>query len=807
MFSKMNFKNFYFLSLLFLGILTGCGDLKDNKVVKKELESERFRVDCQLNTNAFTEILKKNIGSDIRCLEENLNLFLKVVKTDKPGFLARNSIEQFVIKNRPDIKPDMVRAIKSIFDMNYLLTGEDPNYISADSIKKLIEFALIFNQRSSQHFENTFGNKKKTPLSIFKIQRDIVVDVTRELVVAIKKIFVPQRGTEVHSLNILDLLDSFSNEETREDIEKAKKLLFLKKLVLGGDQETLTHDELDFLIMNLQSFMPIIFDGLRVKNIHWRLNDLTNDSRDVLTQEKLIEILRRDVLEMDEIINHPRLSSQDKEVLFTIDELIDSVKLFTSELDFDIDKFVNIGREAKQILMGGNLVDVRGVEIKALMGHLKSLLKTSSAFHSFYKSEVFNKVLTSPQPVRIDLTQYGHVFPGLFDELTHFDRIAKNYRYYIGTFQAPFYETGIKRNADGMVEVYLLEYAIKLMFKTFGAPSPNADNVFGYSIDQFQLQALFKKFQKDLIKLDLLSPLWPTITTDNVALMGTLFQSQSDNNQVMDVNEATEFGINLITTLTMADYMFDYFKQKGCEFDEFGRVTPECIKSYFFTSLCTKYNNHLPLFFSSIGRRDTCESIPQNAFNLEFLDKSAKAARVCSYYTDGEKEEINYSESDVSTMLMVMLHSETTVIRWDKNKDNILNADEVNSAYSIYGPALDGFLITKPAIIQKFKKQIYQYLIKFEEVPNETQFKSIWKFIKFLMSFNKESPATRKTITSVLKTIGDENAKLPTAPQIDCNYLREPTTIPRASGTFNTGETVGGPDYSGLLNNFLDYID
>jgi len=210
--------------------------------------------------------------------------------------------------------------------------------------------------------------------------------------------------------------------------------------------------------------------------------------------------------------------------------------------------------------------------------------------------------------------------------------------------------------------------------------------------------------------------------------------------------------------------------------------------------------------FSSISTPASCENIPMNQFNTQFLERAARASRSCMNYTDGEKEEIYYSISDVSTIIMVMLHSEITVIKWDKNGDNILDAAEVNQAYTIYGPALDGFLVAKPAIIQKFKKQIYQYLIKYEEVPDEKKFKSIWKFLKFLMSFDKDSPATRKTITSVLMAIGVENTKLPNAPQIDCNYLRDPNNIPRASGSFST-EIEDLPDYSGLLNGFVDYID
>jgi len=675
---------FIFLNLLIL-LFSSCSDLEDNKVVKREIESQRFRVECVMDVNAFADIWKKNISSDLKCLEENLNLFLKVVKTDRPGFLSIESLEQFVVKNRPDIKPDMIRAMRAIFDINYLITGEDPGYISSTNVKKLIEFALLLNERSSQHFDNTFGNERKTPLSIFRVQRNIVTDVSRELVVAARKVFVSERGDKVHQINLLDMLDSFATDDTRDEIEKAKKLLFVKKLFLGGESYEITHKEFDFLLMNLPSLLPVFFDVIRLKNVYWREKEDDQDFRDVLTQASLIEILEKDTIEIDEIINDPRLASQDKEVLFTIDELIDSLKIFLKDSGDDIDKYSNIGREAKKILLGGNLVDVRGIEIKKLINHAKTLLKTSSAIHLFFNSDSFKKMMTSTQPIKIDLNNYAHVFPGLTNELKIFNRIAKNYRFFLGSFKVPFYESGIRRNPDGMVEIYALEYLIKLMFQEFGAISPNSGNPFGYSIDQFQTQALFKKFQKDLINLDLLSPLWPTITTDNVSLLGTLFQLQSDTNQVMDVNEASEFGINLFSSMIISDDLFEYFKTKKCEFDEFGRVEPNCLREHFFQALCTNYRNHMPLFFASLGTTATCENIPRSEYNSQFLNKSAQAARICGNYTDGEKEEIYFSQSDVNTMIMVMLHSEITILKWDKNKDNILNPDEINDAYTLYG--------------------------------------------------------------------------------------------------------------------------
>jgi hypothetical protein len=778
-----------FLLILMITSFVGCGDLMKNKVVKKEMESQRFRIDCELNVNAFTDILEKNISSDIRCLEDNLNLFIKVVKSDRPGYLSRIALEQFVKKNRPDIKPEMVKALKAIFDINYLITGEDPEFISAESIEKLIDFAILFNQKSSLHYKNTFGNTRQTPWDIFSFQRGIIQDTTREIVVGLRKVFKEDRDGQVHKLNMLDILDQFATDENYQQIENAKKVLFVKQVLLGGNRDEITHLELQRLLLNLQPLMTVIHDAIRYKYV-------------TIGQANLLSMLKGDVEDLEDILSHRSLGNRDITVLFTIDEVIDAAKVFIE--DFEPEKMMTLITEGKKLIMGGNESEVKGREVKNLFAHANTILKSGLAFHDFYRD--FRIVMESPLPVTLNFSEYRHNYPQYQKELFNFERIVKRYRYFKGEFESAYFVSGIKRNADAIFEIYLLEYASKLLLSTFGSPSPNSDNYFSYSIDQFQVRALFKKFQKDLVALDLISSLTPMVAADNISLLGTLFQNQSDNNKVVDVNELAELGVNLLGSFGMTDHVFKYFEEKNCSFDEFGRVEPDCVKKLLFPAMCSKYRTYYPLFFSSIGTPKKCEEIPENEYNTAYLDRSIRAARTCMNYTDGDKEEIWYSKGDLTNIIVALQHSEATVLRWDANQNNILEPSEVDKAYSIYSTALDGFLDTKSAIIRKFKKQIYQYLIKYEEVPDEKNFKSTLKFIKFLMSFKKESYATRKTISSVLMAIGLENAKLPNSPQIDCNYLRNPDRIPSQIEELST-PVDNRPDYSHLLGGYLNRIE
>ena len=65
-------------------------------------------------------------------------------------------------------------------------------------------------------------------------------------------------------------------------------------------------------------------------------------------------------------------------------------------------------------------------------------------------------------------------------------------------------------------------------------------------------------------------------------------------------------------------------------------------------------------------------------------------------------------------------------------------------------------------------------MVKYEKVPDQKDFSSIWKFAKFLLSFNKGATANRKTIASLLVTIGEQG----TPSTFDCSLLRDPDHIP-----------------------------
>lgn len=786
------------ISLLSLMLVSGCSDLFQNDVVDKKIQSDKLKTNCELNVDEFSLIMEEDISPAIDCMGKTLKLFMDVSESKKPGYLSRVGLENYLKRNRKDIKPEVIKALKAIFDINFLVYGEDRDFISRQNVDALIKFAKLFNEKASSNFQPIFMDENTIDYDNYRFQRDQRIKPAALIIsTELKKIFRSDRKGETHELNIISLMDAFTNENNRDDIEDVKKLLFVKKILLGGAKDVLTHRELSMLIDNFSSYVLIALDGMRYKDI--RLN-----------QESTVELLNTDLNLLSSLIfstSIPGRASQadlEREKFFTLNEAIDAVDMFLKdEDDLDLSKYYDLLKEAKRIVMEGvNSEVVTAADLKRAFFHGKEVLKTGILFHRFWYNERALLEARPGRPVTYNFTELRSVFKADIDRVEDFIRILKRYRFMRGENLSAFYTDDYMRNANAVYEIAIYEYVLKLAMTEYGCPKNTLGGTVTCDTVQTPEQAhmgnkfvymkkehvvnLIKTFRKVMIENDLILPGRETKTAETITLLGSLFQYQSDENKVFDVNEATEFAISLFTAIDISDDMMGHFIKlnkkdpKKCVFDKDNRVSPDCYRANFYESLCFNYPDQFPKLFSSMGatvyetdparpnyKKLVCK-IPHDTANMAYLDRTEMAARNCHKFANGE--EIYYSKSDFMSMVLAMMHIETTIIRWDtRTFNNLMDPAEVMDAYNIYSPALDGFLEKMPSLVKKAKKQIYQYLVKYEKVPDQKEFSSILKFVKFLVSFNKEAPANRKTIASILVTISEQGTKS----KFDCELLRD----------------------------------
>ena len=776
----MKIKNGILSLVLSLLTLTGCGDLFKKDVVDKPLESSRLRADCELNMDDLQDILERPITGTINCLEKNLNLFMDVSELSRGQKLSRVALINYLKRNKPDIEPKTYAVIDAVFALGNLVTGEEKDFISRKNVAAMMELIRAFNLHAYRHYSHTFGSSAPANLALHEKHRERVEAAATEIKVALEKIYVPDRNGEIHFLDIMKLISSFIDEDDAETLEKIEGMLFVKKIIMGGDTATINHKELGFLFQHLPKLLSLVLDAVRYQHLTFE-------------QPDLFKFVQDDVIDLANILFHPSRGDRRYEGMFSINMALEGIDRFLED-DKKVSKYSALIIEAKKILTKRRQMElerepdfapeeewVTGKDLETIFNHVFNVTGKGMAFHRFYNSSVLKPLLDTPQSIYLDPKKYELDFPQDKAELADFCRIVNTYRYIKGKADFSNYGREYKRNANGIAEIGAFEYLIKTAFGYYGSSLSMGDE---------QLREIMKKFENELIDMDIILPRRARNTAETIALLGSLFQYQSDDNKVLDVDEATEFTVSLMAAMKAKTELYKFYESKNCTMDQFGRIEPDCFRNNFFEGLCTKYRQYFPLLFQYLSADSGlgCEQNFNSEHNITYFNASAKAARTCHYYDD-DKSEIYYSESDIMSILLEMMHVETTIARWDINHNNFMDPNEVMDAYSIYKPAIQGMLPKLPSVLDTPKiretlaKQVFLYLVKFEEVPQTKTGKDIWKLVKFLLSFNsKKAPATRKTISSILWIVS-EQGKIKAAeegePPFNCNWLRDPENIPR----------------------------
>jgi hypothetical protein len=430
--------------------------------------------------------------------------------------------------------------------------------------------------------------------------------------------------------------------------------------------------------------------------------------------------------------------NRDAEILMTIDD----VMAFIPEQM----KLKSLITEIKQIFGGGDSNSVTGAELQKILSHAEKMLMGAVVSHRIY--DKYRMVFESPLPLELNYEEAVQAFPEYREELKTIARVLKENRFMKGEFEVPYFTTEIRRNADAFAETYISEYILREVFRKYGKQG---------SMDQMALQNLVKKFERELIEFGVILPRSSAQFTDFVTLLGS-----SDGK--MEVNKTAVFvsffqaGSDVAETLTK-----EISKKCDADMDEFGRVGASCFKKEFMTTLCNSYGSQFKLL---------CENQSSG-----YLQAMTKLARTCNVYAN--KEEIPFSESEVGSLATSIMHVEAIMIKYDANKNNILDAVEAEKAYEELSPVLDAFIAGEPKL-KSYKKKIYAYVLKFGKYPDVKSTGGVARFLKFLVSFNTKPHATRESLANLLgeTRVLWEAQRTEENSGFNCEYMKDPENIP-----------------------------
>lgn len=769
-------------------ITTSCGDLFTQKEEEGGTFGSFYGATCELDTERFSHILDDDISQDIQCLKSKLEVFMTMVKTDRPGFMSQKTLKDFIKTGAIEgADEEIFEIIDAVFDLSYLILGGDRGYISKEGVNDLLDMLSYFNTHIFWKVYKHFSSPEVVNYERHKLERQEVYNEFVLISEKMRTIFNKNRSGEVDRIDTEKFLNSFFGS-TPETHNKILNLMFLKKVFLGGQKFDLTYMEFEDALYKLPELALVSFDLIKSQKF-----DFQDDLR------TMMQVYNKDIGLLKNLLHY---GTDTFESLFTIYDVFSALESMVPEFmdDLQLRKYPREVIELKSALLDSyNGKHISSNELTTLFTHVTNIMDEGEFYFRVYEN--FKDELDDPKPVTIDFSTYPVNTQREADFLQSFTRIVYDYRYIKGTFRSPYFSYQYFRNPGGYMEIMALEYGVKIIMSKYGRANENARGGYDMTLDQtVNLIHKIKRFLRDngITTVGRLGGGEAVGTAENLVLMSTLFQNQSDgcdtDTVCMEVPEITEFLVGLLTALSVKDFFIEEM-QKVCgnDVDEFGRIYIDCFRKNFIKVLKEPMKgdgrslaDYMPLLYSYImdlTRENGEEDPTKNPGYVEFLSETEAFTRTCSYFDETTKEEpLPMKSTDAFAVFAGLLNVESTLLRFDTNQNNKMDGDKnhnevMNAYYEVYEGAIKGLVAPDGGFMAKLAKPIFQYLVKYGSVPDTSQFNSIWSFVKFLLKVNKRADATRTTVATILKTLGEQSENTQLHPFKCQECLGDPTTV------------------------------
>jgi hypothetical protein len=253
----MVLRNFLMIHLFVLTLLCGCGFINDKKSDELAQQVPNISASCEIDEERITKIFSQKVTQDIDCLEENLWQFIKYVKREDKGHIAKDELAAFVRKFFPKNSGNLISALDIFFEFNTLYLNDPSGKLSVSNVPRLMSIVKELNIHAVE-IKAIIENINRDN---FLQQRDAVFSKVQDFAnVANKFCNVNDKapGKIKFKFFIESLAKGFDSIELSSS--QIQFILGLKKLFLGGESEIITATELQRLFQKLPFAAQAGFD-------------------------------------------------------------------------------------------------------------------------------------------------------------------------------------------------------------------------------------------------------------------------------------------------------------------------------------------------------------------------------------------------------------------------------------------------------------------------------------------------------------------------------------------------------------------
>jgi hypothetical protein len=743
MMMKYFFSANHLLLCILLLLAGGCGYISDKPPV--DVAESRTIQTCKIDPSKLAEIFRKDQANQIECIKANFIQFTKYVRTNSSSSVNESDLNEFIRKFFRDQSETIVKGLSVIFQLNMILLKDEADQISKGNISPLFDLLIEVNRDAILITDILMEMSKKENAGKFWEQRAKFNSTVTHFADTTLKIISKKSGGQ--KLNIKAFIYEAAQKIGAKDIDAdtVDTILFLKKILVAGDRDVLTSEELETLIGNLPGILNLSFDMFYVTVDNFK------------SEADHAQFFLENIRELYRVIEF----KQDNFELLKIEQITSLFKKFLGPVSkVDVDKLSPTIVILKQKLLESPGDTLMLSDIKNIIGIFEQLNEQILFDHLTYSA--YQKVLTSTNAITyiapLKLPSYD-IFSSrrLLELQDNFQNIATQFRYFRDQeTHLPYYGNEFKRSKYGFIELSVMRFIAGKLLKTYGHNDRSGARQ--VSLEEFQTFLLDLKPVLEELKL------W---TKDfehfarNAVFLADLFQHQSNGDFNVSINEATEY-ISMVLSSVQVNNKIGAELSSYCEVGmnkEDPLLDINCVNEHFFETLMNKldYKAFFPRLYSYI------HTVPAEEV-VGYLKGVEGFAR------EKNDPKIPLNKREATLVLGALLNIESTFIRFDVNKDNIIDnktivayegktaITELDAAFRIYQSAIIK-VANLPPSQEKYAQAIFLYMIKYMEIPPQNSWIDNGKFW-FFYQFGMYNPiyAKRLNVGTLLYYLVNQNA-------------------------------------------------
>ncbi len=615
---------------------------------------------------------------------ERIELIFKSLNLDQDGVVLSHDDVGFLTKYLDlNIDHELLKKTSLSAKINLFTPEESDKGFNTSDLKLLKVYAHAYLKSFLTWNEINFesANKLSQPrsfyaemLNLWAIEINKLVDTT----------ILPEE------LKIKPFVDDIKViwDITKKDIQLLESIMLIKPLLVGGKPISITPLEIARLLPKLKDVALLAFDAKIF-------------AREKKSNSEWLDFSLATLNAIDKNIYR----GDDFEVAFMTSGL-ESIKVY---FDDKYLKFVNgaLGGfpAIKKRLFGGHEEVVLFKEFRLILSEIKNVVETlylTDITADLYTSEIQSTVLLKNLTYRHH-EKYRNFSPDRINVFKNdFKYVLAKYHYFLDSENLQYYQTDIIRTKQGLITSMLLRSVSKTFLKAYGHEE---NGHMMLSIEEIDF--MMKQFKPLLEPMGLWTKKIETFAR-NMLLLSDLFQSRSNGNGSMDVDEAVEYISMVMVSVEIQTRMMqayvDVCENQGTESEP--SFTTSCYRPKFFDIMFNQaaLGSHLPKLKAYIENASSDES-------YKFLRAVEGFAR------DFDDEAIPMAKRDIVLLVGALLNIESTFVRFDQVKENnVLDPKELDRAFYVYRKGIVS-VAELDEDQEQYSKSIFLYMVDEMKMP------------------------------------------------------------------------------------------